>query len=123
MNGHTQLSASCSCLSCVLLRLLCMKSDELCCGGRVLYDIFSLESPSTCSSSSSAISLSTYDNMIEPLSPTGKSAMRGAEMESWRTCMKMTHLQSVQIKHILYKQIKRKRKRSFLYVSLHLSLS
>lgn len=107
-------------LMCPLdLRLMYMKSDELGCGGHVGYsDIFSLVLPSPRSSSSSAISLSAFDNMIECLSPTGKSAMRGAEKESWRTCMKMIHLQSVQIKHRLKEEGV-----LFFYLSLYLSLS
>lgn len=94
-----------SSFSCVLSRLMWIKSDELCCGGHGFYDIFSLVLPNPTppphpfsSSSTSAVSFSTFNNMIKHLSPTGKSAWRGAEKESWRTCMKLTHLQSVQIK-------------------------
>lgn len=71
--------------------------------------------------SSSAISLSTFNNMIERLSPAGKSATRGAGTESWRTCMKTTHLQRLRINLTPAPRFKKKRACRKLFV-LYLSL-
>lgn len=86
---HGLLLLSALCWLFVLSRVLSpckwVESDELCCGGAP--------------PSHPTISLSACTNMMEScMSPTGKSAMKGAETESWRTCTRSTQLQSVQIK-------------------------
>lgn len=76
------------------------KSDELCCEGQVHDDISSLVLPllHPLPHMQSHIVCCTFINMTELLLPAGKSAERGAEKESWRTCMKMKRLQRVLIK-------------------------